>query len=62
MKIDKSWDLSALLERLPDLRPYDISLALQIADAPTRRCAIGGHLDDEPKVRRGVGHYEAAYS
>lgn len=33
MKIDKNWDLSALLERLPELRPYGISLALQVADA-----------------------------
>src|SRR4029453_15730626 len=33
MKIDKNWDLSALLERLPELRPYSIRLALQVADA-----------------------------
>jgi hypothetical protein len=33
IRIDKNWDLSALLERLPELRPYGISLALQIADA-----------------------------
>jgi hypothetical protein len=33
MKIEKNWDLSALLERLPELRPYGISLALQVADA-----------------------------
>src|SRR4029077_8462169 len=33
MKIDKNWDVAALLERLPELRPYGISLALQVADA-----------------------------
>jgi hypothetical protein len=33
LKIDNKWDLSALLERLPELRPYGISLSLEVADA-----------------------------
>ena len=33
MTVDKNWDVSALLERMPELRPYGISVALQVADA-----------------------------
>jgi hypothetical protein len=33
MKIGKNWDVSALLEEIPELRLYSISLALEIAEA-----------------------------
>jgi len=33
LKIDKNWDFSALLERLPELRPYGISLAVEVGEA-----------------------------
>jgi hypothetical protein len=33
MKIAKNWDVPALLEEIPELRPYSISLTLEIAEA-----------------------------
>jgi hypothetical protein len=33
MKIDKNWDAASLLKLLPELRPHDISLGLEIVDA-----------------------------
>ena len=33
MKIDKKWDAAALLKLLPELRPHDISLGLEVLDA-----------------------------
>ncbi|HKA21901.1 MAG TPA: hypothetical protein VKN18_26730 [Blastocatellia bacterium] len=32
MKIGTNWDVSALIEEIPELRPYSISLALEIVD------------------------------
>ena len=33
MKFDRNWDISALLEQLPDLRPHGISLTLEMVEA-----------------------------
>jgi len=40
MKIDENWDVSALLERLPELRPHGISLALEIVEAGPERSRL----------------------
>jgi hypothetical protein len=33
LKIDKSWDAAALLEQLPELRPYGFSLIMEVTEA-----------------------------
>src|SRR5215813_11634126 len=33
LKIDKSWDAAALLEQLPELRPYSFSLIIEVIEA-----------------------------
>lgn len=33
VKIERKWDVSALLEKIPELRPYSIGLGLEIAEA-----------------------------